>query len=266
MRSHLALLLLSLCIAHAGADVSAHAQLAGAISIRHCLDTIDSPDTRIEAQCPGFLIEPLKQARQTCTDSGGQLLATPASNVWTIDVDGDAAPEYLFEYDGNVSCENAWSVFECGSLGCAKALYRKYAGAWRAIAEIWADSPEAIEILDARADQTYRDLRIGCAGEDPCNEYWYSQWTGEKYERTYLEVRGHRVEFEKSIHGLYGLVGEIDVLATPTAGAAVVGHYGADTEVAIVGTVAAADYYYVSPCNACESGFVPKAAVRALQW
>ncbi len=50
--------------------------------------------------------------------------------------------------------------------------------------------------------------------------------------------------------------------ATPTAEGQVIGHYGPETEVAVIGTVAGADYYYVSPCNACDSGFVPRAAVR----
>jgi hypothetical protein len=43
----------------------------------------------------------------------------------------------------------------------------------------------------------------------------------------------------------------------------VIKHYDANTEVAIVGTAEQADYYYVSPCNACESGFVPKSAIGA---
>ena len=51
------------------------------------------------------------------------------------------------------------------------------------------------------------------------------------------------------------------VLAAPSAGARDVGQYDAGIEVAIIGTAERADYYYVSPCNACESGFVPKSAV-----
>jgi hypothetical protein len=51
------------------------------------------------------------------------------------------------------------------------------------------------------------------------------------------------------------------VRAAPEAGALEVGRYDAGTELAIIGTLEGGDYYYVSPCNACESGFVPKAAV-----
>jgi hypothetical protein len=57
------------------------------------------------------------------------------------------------------------------------------------------------------------------------------------------------------------MVATVDVLAEPKSGAASVGHYDAGTEVAIVGT--AGDWYYVSPCNACESGFVLKSSLRA---
>ena len=251
---------------HRIAGSIAHAQLAGSISIAHCLDTIATNLARDEARCPAFLIQPLKSAQQTCAEVGGQLQATPTADVWMLDVNGDAVQEYTFEYEGIVSCEGAWSVFSCGSRGCPKGLYQKHDGAWRVIGQVWGTSgPETLEMLDAAANQMNRDLRVGCTGDDRCNEFWYYQWIGAQYDRTHLEVRGHRVEFAESIHGLYGVVGEIDLLATPTASAAVIGHYGAATEIEIVGTAAGADYYYVSPCNACESGFVPKAAVRALQ-
>jgi hypothetical protein len=75
-------------------------------------------------------------------------------------------------------------------------------------------------------------------------------------------VRGYRVDFARSLHSLYGLVGPVDVLSAPTPRASIVGHYDADIEVAIVGTTVAGDYYYVSPCSACASGFVPVAKVR----
>jgi hypothetical protein len=250
----------------AAADASAsQAGVAPAISIARCLDTITTGAAADATRCPGFLIDPLKQARQTCGDAGGKLVAAAAPDVWSIDVNGDGAPEYVFEYAGNVSCDGAWSIFDCGSLGCAKGLYQKRDGAWQAIAEIYAIAPEAIEVLDTPAGSGNRDLRVGCTGTDTCNEYWFYQWAGKRYERTYLEARGHRVDFENSIHGLYGLVGEIDVLAAPSADGAAIGHYSADTEVEIVGTAAGADFYYVSPCNACDSGFVPKSAVRPLQ-
>jgi len=50
-------------------------------------------------------------------------------------------------------------------------------------------------------------------------------------------------------------------LLAAAPGASVINRYDAGTEVAIVGTAYGAGYYYVSPCNACESGLVPKSAV-----
>jgi hypothetical protein len=256
---------LFIALAVSGAEPPVRAQLDPSISIAHCLDTIDLPNSRNEARCPGFLAEPLKEARQICADAGGTLTATPSTDIWKLDVDGDAIPEFIFEYAGNVQCEGAWSVFDCGSLGCSKALYQKHRGAWRMIAAISADSPQTLELTDVAAAHGYRDLRVGCEGDDPCPVYSYYHWDGGQYEPTHLEVRGHRVEFGNSIHGLYGLTGAIDVFTEPTKGAATAGHYAADTIVAIVGTATGLDYYYVSPCNACDSGFIPKSSVRPLQ-
>lgn len=265
MRLPLTLLIGTMCASQQifAAESLLHAQRDTSISMAQCLSEIDGPNMPTEAQCPGFLIQPLRDAMQTCTEAGGHLTATPQSDLWAIDVNRDGALEYAFEYDGNVACEGAWSVFSCGSLGCSKALYQNHAGAWRVIGEIGAPSPDAIELTDTVVDG-YHDLRIGC-GEASCNEYAYYHWIGDRYDQTYIEVRGHRVESADSIHGLFGLTGAIDVLAEPTRDAAVLGHYEADTEVAIVGTVKNADYYYVSPCNACDSGFVLKSAVRPLQ-
>lgn len=72
-------------------------------------------------------------------------------------------------------------------------------------------------------------------------------------------MRGFRVDVASSVHGLYGLTGNTAVLATPTADSKVLGSYGPETEVAIIGQ---SKDYYVSPCNACESGFVRKSSVR----
>ncbi len=251
-------------LAASGAEPPVRARLDPSISIQHCLDTIDSPNERNEARCPGFLPATLKEAQQACADAGGVLTATPSADVWKLDVDGDATPEFVFEYESNVQCEGAWSVFGCGSLGCPKAIYRKHAGAWRAIAAISADAPETLELTGVAVELGYCDLRVGCV-DAPCAVHSYYHWTGEQYELTHLEVRGHRVEFDNSIHGLYALTGAIDVLTEPTKGAATVGHYDADTEMAIVGTATDADYYYVSPCNACDSGFIPKSSARPLQ-
>ena len=255
------------CALGASADEApVHAQLDPAISIAHCLDTIDAPNDRDEARCPGFAAR-TAEGRQEDLRRGGwrahRHTGTPTSG--RLDVDGDGVPEFVFEYGGNVQCEGAWSVFDCGSLGCARAIYKRQAGGWRAITQISADAPQTLELTGVAVGQGYRDLRVGCEGNEPCAVYSYYHWTGEQYDLTHLDVRSHRVEFATSIHGLYGLTGPVDVLAEPTQGAASVGHYDADIEVAIVGTATDVDYYYVSPCNACDSGFIPKSAVRPLQ-
>jgi hypothetical protein len=233
----------------------------GGIDISRCFDIIAGTSERDTARCPTILLELVEQAQQTCREAGGTLTPQSPANVWAIDVNGDGTQELSFEYEGNVACEGAWSLFDCGSLGCPKVLYEEHAGAWRAIAEISADSMESVEVLAPSAGQRYRMLRVGCGGETPCPEYWFYAWTGERYEPERLEVRSVPVDFAHSVHGLHVLHDATNVLATPAPDAIVVGHYDAGTEVAIIGTVEDADYYYVSPCNACESGFVPRKAV-----
>jgi len=261
MTSKLLFLVATLTV-QAAPDNAARPRLAADIDMSVCLDPVAQGAIPDPQRCPGFLIQPITDALQSCREAGGKLRAASPANVWAIDVNGDGKREYVFEYAGNVDCEGLPSLFDCGSLGCPKELYEEHAGAWRPIGEIYADSMESVEALAPATGQRYRTLRVGCAGETPCPEYWISEWTGEHYERERIEVRGFVVEFANSIHGLHNLVGETDVLATPESGATVIGHYDASTEVAIVGTAKDADYYYVSPCNACDSGFVPTSAVR----
>jgi hypothetical protein len=99
-----------------------------------------------------------------------------------------------------------------------------------------------------------------CA-QEKCAERSFYEWTGTAYDSTRLEVGGAGVDVAGSIHGLYPLAAATTLRALPAANAAEVGRYDAGTEVAIVGTAEGADYYYVSPCNACESGFAPRSAV-----
>lgn len=74
-------------------------------------------------------------------------------------------------------------------------------------------------------------------------------------------VRGFRVDLTDSVHGLHVLADETALLATPEPHGAEITRYGPGTEVAIIGTARGRDHYYVSPCNACEKGFVVKSAV-----
>jgi len=53
------------------------------------------------------------------------------------------------------------------------------------------------------------------------------------------------------------------VLAEPRRGAKIVGRYKrTETMPVILGKARGAPYYYVSPCHACESGFVEQALLR----
>jgi hypothetical protein len=236
-------------------------RLATELSPAHCIESIESAATPDSARCPAFLFESVTSARDVCREVEGKLIADPTGEIWALDVNDDERPEYAFEYGGIVGCEGAYSIFSCGSLGCPKILYGQRGDAWRPIGEFYAYAMEQLEILDTESGG-YRTLRIGCGGTEPCAEYWFNEWTGDAYERTRIEVRGFGVDFENSIHGLHPLVAETAILATPTADAAVIARYEAGWDVAIVGTAQDADYYYVSACNACESGFVAKSAVR----
>jgi len=133
--------------------------------------------------------------------------------------------------------------------------------AWRPIAAIRADTPASIEVLERTSNGAYRDLRVSCAGPEPCEVHAYYTWAGAVYEPSHVVVRGFRVNVAGSVHGLHALLRDTDLLAEPDAGGRVIARHPAGTEVAIAGTADGADYYYVSPCNACESGFVPRAAV-----
>ncbi len=77
-------------------------------------------------------------------------------------------------------------------------------------------------------------------------------------------MRGFRVEVADSIHGLYGLTGDTVLLATPVADGEEIGRYGPDTVVAVIGTAEDGGWYYVSPCNACDSGFIARAGIRPI--
>ncbi len=191
------------------------------------------------------------------------LVAGAEQEIWELDVNGDHEPETTFTLEGNVSCENAASVFSCGSLGCPTTLYQLQNGEWRAIGEI--DTPTMRSVSVARASPgQYGPLRVGCSPDDAddCVENWYYLWTGSSYEKSYLDVRGFRVDFANSIHGLHALNAFTRLLTVPEPGASFVARYPADTEVAIIGTTERGDYYYVSPCNACEGGFIEKSALR----
>jgi hypothetical protein len=214
-------------------------------------------------RCPGFLTTALKGAASSCKEVGGTLQAMNGPGLWTLDLNGDGHPEYLFELIASVSCDGAASLFDCGSLGCPKVLYEQRGGEWTMIAGIDAYDVDAIAVVPPIRPGEHGELVVGCSGTDPCPEVAHYTWTGASYDLEWLDVRGHRVDVASSVHGLYGLTRGIEVRATPERTAGVLAKYAADTEVAILGTVPGGAWYYVSPCNACDSGFIEKEAIRA---
>ncbi|MGH8262847.1 MAG: hypothetical protein ACRETU_05025 [Steroidobacterales bacterium] len=249
-------------VAWAASPPSSTPKAAVAIDVGRCLQGLGPGRMKKEnAHCPGFLLDALEEAERTCGDVNGKLAPAAAARVWSFDVNADGHVEYLVNLEEIVDCEGAPSVFSCGSLGCPTLLYERHHGAWQLIGEIYADAMESIEALGTPATGQHRELRVGCQGENPCREYWFYEWRVGQYERERIEVRGFGVNFSTSLHGLVKLAGATALRATPSADAPIIRRYDADTEVAIVGTAEKADYYYVSPCNACESGFVPKSAI-----
>jgi hypothetical protein len=57
---------------------------------------------------------------------------------------------------------------------------------------------------------------------------------------------------------LYTTTAAMDVLAEPKSGSKTLQRYQAGAIMAVIGEATGTDYLYVSPCNACENGFVAK--------
>jgi hypothetical protein len=248
-------------IAAAGTAKGPRALSVDGVDTHQCIDSLGKS---APARCPPYLVDAVKGAAQMCTEVEGTPVGITPASIWSLDVDGDGKKEYVYEIGANVGCVGAASIFSCGSLGCPQSLVQEQKGAWVVIGGIGAFDPGAIEVLPARAASGYHELKVNCAdGDPPCAVSVFYQWNGQGYDANYSEVRGFRVDMaDSSVHGLYGLTGETAVLATPTADGMVIARYGPETEVAVIGQ--SNSYYYVSPCNACESGFVRKSTVRKL--
>jgi hypothetical protein len=252
----------ALLIATALLALEGHAQSASAtpltgISPAHCIASLERGALLDLIRCPTALREAVAGADAQCREAGGTLEGVAEGNVWAIDVNDDGRSELAFELDGNVTCTDAWSLFACGSAGCPKTLYELRDGAWTAVGSVFAAWPEHVTLGAARSADGHRSLEV--CSDDGCPERWIYEWQGAGYDTTRGEVRGTRVDIVGSVSGLHTLASATTVRATPRANGADVGRYEAGTDVAIIGT--AGDWYYVSPCNACESGFVPRTAV-----
>lgn len=62
---------------------------------------------------------------------------------------------------------------------------------------------------------------------------------------------------------LFTTTAKLEVLAAPKAGSRVLGEYDKGAMMAVIGEATGTGYLYVSPCNACESGFVSKGEFEA---
>jgi hypothetical protein len=250
------LIVSALFAAESGAQSTNATRMTG-VSPAHCIASLEREVLPDLIRCPRALQEAVAEADALCREARGTLEGAIDGNVWAIDVNDDGRSELAFELDGNVTCTDAWSLFSCGSLGCPKTLYELRAGAWTAIGDIFAAWPEQLTLGAARSADGHRSLEV-CV-ESGCPERWTYEWQGTRYDTARVDVRGTRVDIAGSVSGPHALAAATTVRETPRANGADIGRYDAGTDVAIVGT--AGDWYYVSPCDACESGFVPRAAV-----
>ncbi len=263
-----AVALLAACGASEDPAQAATASAAAAGATRATTDTGIELATCLEAgaappSCPDFIKAAAVGAAGQCTEFGGALRPSTASTIKSLDVDGDGAAEYLFDFSENFYCDTAISLFSCGSLGCPTILYRQQGGAWAPIGTLTAADAPGLEVLPAPAGTGFATLRGGCAGQRPCDELTTYGWDGSGYSVSLLEVRGHVVELAPD--GLWILTADTTVRATPTTDAALLDRYTAGTEFIFIGTVRGTDYVYVSPCNACQRGFVPAGVLRKYQ-
>lgn len=210
--------------------------------------------------CPGYLLGGLREAIDTCAGVGGRLEAAPQSDVWSLDVDADGQAEVMLDLTQNYFCDGAASVFSCGSLGCPVALYAKRDGGWVTLGAVSSFDAPKMEVMAPPAGTGYGTLRGGCAGERPCDQLTHYTWKGAYYDSSAIEARGHWVDVDPG--GLWTLTEDTAVLAAPAKGAEVIDYYSAGTVVAVIGNARDADWRYVSPCNACASGFVETGVLR----
>ena len=230
------------------------------VSPAHCVDTLAQRAATDPLRCPAALRTAVVEAQTLCRGAGGTLAGAKEGDVWALDVNGDGRNELMFALDRNVTCEGAWSLFSCGGLGCPKTLYELRDGEWVAVGSISAEAPEQVALARAAAADGHRTIEA-CARDD-CGERWSYEWLG-------IDVRSDARRCSRNARRCRRLdpralraIGSDDVASSAFARAAEMGHYDAGTEVAILGTAAGGDYFYVSPCNACDSGFAPRAALK----
>ncbi|MBM4195656.1 MAG: hypothetical protein FJ197_00970 [Gammaproteobacteria bacterium] len=228
------------------------------IDLGACLRAMQGEETGVE--CPGFIASGLPDLDKKCSEAGGTLEPRREPVGWTIELDGSGEREALIDLAENFYCSGAPAVFSCGSQGCPLPIYAKLGEDWFLLGAVNPGDALNIEVLPAVQGQPYRELRGGCNGQRPCDELTHYSWQGGYYDRRAIEVRGHWVEVMPG--GMRLLAADTALRAAPAEDAATVDQYPAGLPMAVVGKARDADYFYVSPCTACASGFVAAAGLQ----
>jgi hypothetical protein len=231
---------------------------AEGIDLAYCLKVAAGKARPDDNKCPAFITDQnaLRDSVTSCREVGGTLTPHPRATIFSLDFDGDGQAEYLYEFNANFDCDGAASLFSCGDSECPKVLYRKEQGKWRGIG---AFDSTRIFTLPSTGKTPHPDLKVLCDDTGQCDSVNYS-WNGAKYEENGLSLRGYSIlRLRPPLQGkLITLQRKLKVLAEPRAGSRSVGEYDRGAMFAIAGQAKGSNYLYVSPCNACEAGFVQK--------
>lgn len=276
MRSFLILLTAAFCLTACGGEsgqditrtkrgknANAAAAVAGVPAVRTtrldfaaCL----ADDETAQARCPSFALLSLDYMSSQCAAHGGTLEARQPSEAWSLDVDGDASAEILVDLVGNFDCEGAPGAFACGSTGCPFLLYKKREDTWSEIGAINADDAPGIEVLPGEEGK-FAVLRGGCLGQQPCSELTHYEWNGQKYDRTWIDFKGHAVDVAAG--GLMTITQDTAVRDAPDARRGqVLDEYPQGTAMIVIGAARDAPWSFVSPCSSCRRGFIETALLQ----
>ena len=246
--------------AAAAVDVVSVAAPYSAIDLDACLRIARNEPAGSGDRCPGFISASLVDTIATCAEVGGELVPLPQPSVQALDVNGDGLSEFLYDVTENYYCDGAPSILSCGSRGCPVLLAEQRDGAWHTIGYFNPIDAVAVEVLAPEPGSAYGVLRGGCVGQRPCDELTHYSRDGSTYAAAMIEAGQNWVDVAPG--GLWTLVADTPVLAAPSPGAAVLAEFPAGTDVVVMGDARGAPWKYVSPCNACKSGFVPAEAMR----
>lgn len=259
-RIYVSFLIIALLCIDAFADVMARTipLRKHEIDLGFCLAVSRGQAPSNTSKCPAFIADQ-READTLCRDMQGVLQAAEKSAVFALDIDGDGVDEYLFEFNENFYCPNAAALFSCGDSACPWTLYRETvagsrADGWQPLGTFPAGAQFAA--IARAGDDAHPDLRISCRGETVCEPGLY-RWSGSQYEEVERNVHGFAVQRWPAARLVTPAHG-VAVLAAPKVGGRVIGEYDGAAIFAVFGEVSGTGFVAVSPCNACENGFVLK--------